>query len=600
MPSCRLRLLLLCLLVLLWISPTAGIDTLVVGMGRFISREGWTHIEESSRLLQVSRDSLWTWEEGPGGDLTRGIAAREGGLYAIGAVSGLLAEGTVVYDGDPGTAFDPDAVPYVTRTTPLVIDLGGAFRIGRIRFFPRLDLKHQQRFLQEFTLSTSLERARDYEQLKAYFAANPNTEPLVDLSFPPRDARYLMLEPTVNRGWEIAEFEIYTDGGRPVGEFTSKPLLLRSTSRQTWGKVRYEAGDITRLPVQVQTRTGPDSKPTLYFLNFGGELVEVEQNEWAGAVSGLKGPVLANPAWSSWQNLEEGRVRSPGGVRYLQFRVRLSEPGTTLRRLIFEYSSPPLASDLAAEINPTLVKAGEETEFTLSLEIHLDSRRTVPDTGFRQLQVRTQAQVVAVEKVMVDDREVLFSFSRQPGEGITIDLPHRIDQNGSFVQVLFSAVIFRDFTRFEVRAVDRRRSDSGIPETAYQIARPEDVEPATVGGSLAVQLVKKRASLPLIIDLTMSPVFTPNGDGINDLFALSYTLLTLLRPARVSLSIFDLRGDLQARIDADPQEMGYRTMEWDGRGHSGERVPPGLYLYQLRVDADEGAVYRQGMMGVAY
>ena len=31
-----------------------------------------------------------------------------------------------------------------------------------------------------------------------------------------RDVRYLMIEPLVNREWEIAEFEIYGDGTLPL------------------------------------------------------------------------------------------------------------------------------------------------------------------------------------------------------------------------------------------------------------------------------------------------------------------------------------------------------------------------------------------------
>ena len=37
----------------------------------------------------------------------------------------------------------------------------------------------------------------------------------------------------------------------------------------------------------------------------------------------------------------------PSLRRFLQFKLRLSTPGSVLRDLIFEYSFPPLAQDLA-------------------------------------------------------------------------------------------------------------------------------------------------------------------------------------------------------------------------------------------------------------
>ena len=73
-----------------------------------------------------------------------------------------LEEGTPVpvdagalYDGDEMTAFDPDSLLSVARTNSLIFDLGGSFRVNRIRFFPRMDTANRRRFLQEFSIATS-------------------------------------------------------------------------------------------------------------------------------------------------------------------------------------------------------------------------------------------------------------------------------------------------------------------------------------------------------------------------------------------------------------------------------------------------------------
>ena len=39
---------------------------------------------------------------------------------------------------------------------------------------------------------------------------------------------------------------------------------------------------------------------------------------------------------------------------------------------------------------------------------------------------------------------------------------------------------------------------------------------------------------------------------------------------------------------------------WDGRDQDGFTVPPGVYLYQVEVEADAGTSRRQGVVSVAY
>ena len=39
---------------------------------------------------------------------------------------------------------------------------------------------------------------------------------------------------------------------------------------------------------------------------------------------------------------------------------------------------------------------------------------------------------------------------------------------------------------------------------------------------------------------------------------------------------------------------------WDGRDQAGFTVPPGVYLYQVEVEADASTSRRQGVVSVAY
>jgi hypothetical protein len=219
------------------------------------------------------------------------------------------------------------------------------------------------------------------------------------------------------------------------------------------------------------------------------------------------------------------------------------------------------------------------------------------DTGFRQLQVLGDAQFGRVERVLVDDQEVPATTSLRSG-GFTVNLWKRIARNGTFIQIVFRAKVFHDRTRFEVRALDRRTTASGV-ETVYQAGREGDADAASESGSLVVRLDRK--GVPLIGGVQPAPkVFTPNGDGTNDEVVLTYTLLKLIQPAPVVLEVFDLRGQRVRRVYAGADLNGEYQRPWDGRDEEGALVPPGLYLYELRVEGDTGEERRLGVVGVVY
>lgn len=596
------------LIAILVAGPSLAIDSLDVGTKGNYGR--WDQIRESSRFLAVGRDSIWMWHVEPDANLCAGIGERGGS--AAGAVVASTGEvgkiplGDVLFDGDKGTAYDPDENRSLERTSAITIDLGATFRVNHIRFYPRLDREHQRRFLQEFSVYISAQEVGESSAVLSFFASSPNSAPVVDRRFSSRDVRFITIAPSSEREWEIAEVEVYGDGTVPVGEFLSKPLGPGQVDR-VWGKVRYEGGEISRAPVVVQTRTGPDNEPEFYFRIVPESGTGLERVSKKGYFDSLKaedrGPIRPNPAWSGWEVVTNSVMRSPGGEqqKWMQLRVRMATPGAVLKRLIFEYTRPPVARGLEAEISPDLVTPGEETRFTLSMEVHLNAAVGLRqgDSGFRQLQVLSAAQITAVEKVLVDDRETTFTIRRQEGEGFTVNLFRRIEQNGTFIQVVFRGRVFRDYTRFEVRALDRRVEEKGVVE-AYQIAEEKDVDPGLEGRDLVVRFAGGEGRTSLLAGVKGVGIFTPNGDEVNDVFQLRYVLLKLIEPARVSMEIYDLRGRFLRRVYESEEINGEYLHTWDGKDEQGEQVPPGLYLYQIRVRADAEEEHLQGIMGVVY
>jgi hypothetical protein len=619
----------LCLIVL-WATRAWSLEEMIIGPGGL----PWTAVIEESTKMSVDRDSIWTWDVQAGQNLAPHALARGGRVFST--IEGTTTFGTPTLDfasnpnmakaidGDDNTSFNPDEIGIARRST-LYIDLGGHFGVQQIRFYPRLDSDHRDLYVQAFALGSdskdpallSTPDAIATEPFGNPFLINanvnsPNTQSIAIWPMPnqPRDdkeMRHVRVETLTERPWEIAEIEIIANGSVAPVEFISRPLTVPG-GFPVWGRLRINGRDPDELPVTVQTRTGPDPKPIQYFLRLtkSQTLREVGRKGWENIVNlsdvergeAERGPILPNPEWSAWEAVTDGLIISPSPKEYIQFRLQWNEPGFKIETMHFEYTSWPLAQVLEAEISPTIVDAGSETDFTLALQVQELENSNVPTSGFRQLEVQTAAEVVAIDRVLVKDREALFTPRINPGGGFSINLWDRIDPKASFIEVFFRARVFADGTAFRVQALDERATPD-TREVIYQFAQPGDVDPRTPGATLAVRLSSRND--PLVDDIrTSTRVFTPNADGVNDYLLVSYNLLRLNQPTPVLFEIFDLAGKRVQRGFAGSDQSGRFARIWDGRDRYGRTVPQGVYIYQVEVDADAGTFYRQGIVNVAY
>lgn len=76
-------------------------------------------------------------------------------------------------------------------------------------------------------------------------------------------------------------------------------------------------------------------------------------------------------------------------------------------------------------------------------------------------------------------------------------------------------------------------------------------------------------------------IFTPNGDGIHDTFA-----LVVDNPAGNLLSkkkIFDIHGNEVADLQVTGEETAHPVrLHWNGRNLNGDLVSSGVYIYQVQ------------------
>ena len=608
----------------LLVKSAEAVDSLGVGFRGSIAR--WNQGVAEARFVAIRADSIWTWNVQPNSNLAPGTVERQGYVLMPGAGEGVatfIAGAEVMFDGADSTAFNPDDFADrfgVERTSPLYIDLGATFRVDRIRLYPRQDADYKTLFPRSFSLSTNggIDQEREieagnllerrFESVFNYYTSNPNREPVLERRFESRYVRFIRIQVRDNQPWEIAELQVFSDGTGITGEYTSIPILAARGPRPLWGRVRYEGGDITDLPVTVQTRTGPDASPQLYYryTGVGGDREQVSAAEYTRLDSIEQGPILRNPDWSSWETVTDGRVRSPSNNPFIQFRLQISGPGTVIRRLAIEYLNPPIADGLDAEIAPVVVEAGQQTDFVVSLQTHMRVWRTdgslLPnaDTGFQSLRIQTTARIDVIDRVLVDDREVEFTATYDPVEGTGIRLRRTILQDGTFIQIFLRGAVFRDATRFDVQASDRRLVEGELL-TVHQSAREDDVDPLSLGGSLVVRIASEEGRLPLLQSVSpSSPIISPNGDGINDRFELRYALLKLTEAAPSYLNIYALDGRLVRQIEGGLQLNGDQIYRWDGFDAQGDRLTPGLYIYRLSIHTDEGVVQENGVIGVAY
>ncbi len=82
----------------------------------------------------------------------------------------------------------------------------------------------------------------------------------------------------------------------------------------------------------------------------------------------------------------------------------------------------------------------------------------------------------------------------------------------------------------------------------------------------------------------LSTGFSPDGDGVNDTIIFNIPVST---EKKISIEIYDIKGKLvkvvQPEINIQPPGS---VLEWDGRDDKGDLLPPGVYIYKIRIGSD--------------
>lgn len=106
-----------------------------------------------------------------------------------------------------------------------------------------------------------------------------------------------------------------------------------------------------------------------------------------------------------------------------------------------------------------------------------------------------------------------------------------------------------------------------------------------VSKGTCVDTVVKYIEVDIPSHIEIPNVFTPNGDGTNDVFFLKTANIT-----NIQITVYNRWGGKVYELNTDKGNI-----EWDGKNQFGKDVPDGVYLYTLKATGKDGAQYeRQG------
>ena len=165
---------------------------------------------------------------------------------------------------------------------------------------------------------------------------------------------------------------------------------------------------------------------------------------------------------------------------------------------------------------------------------------------------------------------------------------------GRLVRLRFTSTVFLHGTQLQVAV---RHSQAQIP---WQSADAENVTGLRPSQGLSIGSL---GGGEVIADVQIGPnPFTPNGDGINDVARIGFSLFKVYAQRPLSIRILALDGR-PVRVLAGLVAGGAQEFVWDGRDAGGRPVAPGLYLCQIEVEADADDVagqQRTHLLAVAY
>jgi hypothetical protein len=539
---------------------------------------GWIQPRRTEPTENLSLDAL-----GRGGDMT----TPQPSVRHAGDLKAMI-------DGDPGTAFDGSKARQVGGNMDL--DLGETFGgVERIVFYP--SPAFGDKFLRGYEVyindGSAESRVGGTLQWDLVEKVEKNSDSTVRVRISSQYVRHIRIVFTTTLPWEIAELEIYSRGFVPRATYTSNVIDLGDLAN--FGHLRWSAEQQEQAEVRIFTRTGATEEPYLYYEIDRGERIPVSKRDYDGLDESAREKVLDAENWRAWSSQYTAASGEPIAAaeprRYIQFKCEFFSSffteGARIDSLAFEYSTPPVARFIAAEISPTEVLPGKLTTFRYAVRARVESQ----DTGFDALGIATPTRAV-VRELKIGDTQVENFTQDVRDDQLIIRFPdHRI-LDTTPLELTFDTAVLVFGTRFEGWAFDTLSDELPQPFLAGNASPQLESDDLSVAVSLDDDIVQAVVAVP-------NP-FTPNGDGSNDRAQIQYQILKLTKGVPVAVSIYDLAGGRVRDLHNGVEESGIYSVVWDGLDDAGQLVAPGIYLGCVEIDADTGSGDSVVLIAVVY
>ena len=420
--------------------------------------------------------------------------------------------------------------------------------------------------------------------------------------FAPVQARFFRMSWTVkevrNAKTELAEIQLYGEGVQPQVVLESD--LIRLGGSHNLLSIAWDADLQSGTQVIVQTRTGNELGEVLHYYKKDGS--EVTESQYGKLLSLFKGDIVpeevAGNDWSGWSEpyaVPAGSaITSPSPREFLKVRVTLtsedSQAAAALRSIRLNFVDP-VAQGLVGEVVPFQVDSlGIVQPFSLYIRPDFDRQ----DSGFDELLLVSPPDMVLEYVGLFGGSEADLLAGGNDINALTVADAEVVAGGGDSLRVAFSAidpntgidVLRLDFrtTLFSTGAVLRPSlQQRGATTSTWQ--RVDAGNAIALGEGNTTTLVGAVGNKDLIRDATVRPAaFSPNGDGINDEAAFEFKVVRVGDASPAEVLLYDLSGRLVRRLLEERKiSTGVHVLRWDGRDHSGEVVPPGIYYVRLRV-----------------
>ncbi|NKB68209.1 MAG: hypothetical protein GKR89_14200 [Candidatus Latescibacteria bacterium] len=428
----------------------------------------------------------------------------------------------------------------------------------------------------------------DYELLSS--VDNTDRRYLFDFQFPTRDIRLLMWRVTnPSQFYRAVQLFVFHAEGYPAQvELESEDISLGGA--RSIRAVEWDADLPPGTSIEVETQTGNGFEMVeRYFLTNGKE---VTKEAYEAAKSRNRADIVEenvrDDTWSSWSRphrFSGQEFQSPSPRQWVRARVRLisedPEVIPTLRSLRFVANAPVITAGLTGRIFPREAAIDSLQEFRYTI---IPGAFRSRDAGFDQVLVELPPGGGAEFVGAMVGGGAVEAIGLMRGDSLVVQLPPPAVRRDS-VEVVFRTRLAASPTSFNISVLNSEQEENA-----------QGVVPSEFGADL-VYVPDAVAGASLVRNIAHRGLFTPNGDGANDQYELSFTVVKTERDPRVR--IYSLDGRQIAELENAGFQGSRARYLWDGSSVAGA-APPGVYIVGIEVNTDDHdeRVYR--LVHIAY